>query len=198
MAGNASHLFERLGACRLCAARFAATQSAHEPRPILRLNPDAPILIVSQAPGWRAHVSGVPFDDPSGVRLRDWMGLEAEAFFAPRTLSIAPMGFCFPGHDAQGGDLPPPAICRRTWHAEVLAALPGVRLRLVIGGLAQGYLMGPGRMTDRVAAWRDAPPGLWPLPHPSWRNTPWLRRNPWFEAELLPALRGAVAEALDG
>ena len=193
----AGDTFDRLAACRICAERFAATVSGHAPRPILRLDPAAPILIVSQAPGWRAHRSGIPFDDPSGARLRDWMGLDARRFFARGTLSIAPMGFCFPGHDAAGGDLPPPAICRETWHADILAALTGVRITLVIGGLAQRHMLGAGRMTDRVRGWRKAPRNVWPLPHPSWRNTPWLRRNPWFETELLPALREEVAKVLD-
>lgn len=197
MSPDAPALFARLRTCRLCAERFAATASAHAPRPIVRLHPDAPIVIVSQAPGRQAHLSGIPFDDASGRRLRDWMGMEEAEFFAPRTISIAPMGFCFPGNDAAGGDLPPPAICRETWHAPVMAALPGRRLTLVVGAMAQRVMPGARAMTPTVRAWRDMPAGTYPLPHPSWRNTPWLRRNPWFEAELLPHLRRDVARVLN-
>lgn len=181
-----------LRGCTLCEARFGFT-----PRPIVRLSTRAPILIVSQAPGARAHDSGVPFDDPSGLRLRAWLGMSEAEFFAPDTLSIAPMGFCFPGHDAAGGDRPPPAICRRTWHKAVRDALPGTQLTLVIGAMAQKHMLGAtGRMTDCVAAWRDHAPALFPLPHPSWRNSSWIKRNPWFEADVLPALQDTVREVL--
>ncbi|WP_316013686.1 uracil-DNA glycosylase family protein [Roseobacter sp. HKCCA0434] len=182
-------------ACRLCEGRFAATASGHVPRPIVHLHPRARIGIASQAPGARAHASGIPFRDPSGVRLRDWMGLDEETFFAPGTLAIVPMGFCFPGHDAAGGDLPPPAICRRTWHDRVMSVLPELRLVLVIGGLAQRRMLGTTRMTEAVRDWQGFGKCV-PLPHPSWRNTPWLKRNPWFEAEVLPDLRARVRDAL--
>ncbi len=186
-----------LSGCRHCADRFAATATGHAPRPILHLHPAARIVIASQAPGARAHASGVPFRDPSGARLRDWMGLSEDAFFAPGAVAVVPMGFCFPGQDAEGNDLRPPAICAQMWQDRVLSALSSVRLTLVIGAVAQRQRLGRrGPMTETVRGWRDHAPNTFPLPHPSWRNTPWLRRNPWFEAELLPALRQRVAEVL--
>jgi uracil-DNA glycosylase len=185
-----------IGACRLCAGRFAATASAHAPRPVVRLSAVAPILIASQAPGARAHASGLPFDDPSGDRLRDWLGVDRATFYDRANFTIAPMAFCFPGYDAKGGDLPPPPVCAATWRARVLAAMPGVRLTILVGGYAQRAHLGRGGVTETVAGWREAGPGLMPLPHPSWRNTAWLKRHPWFEAELLPVLRARVGAAL--
>ncbi|PTX57431.1 uracil-DNA glycosylase [Litoreibacter ponti] len=185
-----------LAACTICADRFAATHTAHAPKPLVWFEPSARVLIASQAPGMRAHLGPVPFMDASGVRLRDWLGLDEARFYDRSKLAIVPMGFCFPGYDADGGDLPPPAICARTWRARVLAALPEVKLTLLIGARAQSWHLGPGRMTDRVADWRAHAPDVFPLPHPSWRNTAWLKRNPWFEAELLPALRARVAEVM--
>ena len=183
----------RLAGCRLCAPRFAATATAHAPRPVLQGEPTARILIASQAPGARAHASGVPFDDPSGERLRDWMGLDRPAFYDPSRIAIVPMAFCFPGYDTSGSDLPPPRVCAATWRARMLAALPQVALTLVIGGHAQRWHLGPGmRVTDTVRAWRAHLPGRLALPHPSWRNTAWLKRNPWFEEEVLPWLRAEV------
>ncbi|SIS57026.1 Uracil-DNA glycosylase [Roseivivax lentus] len=184
-------------ACRLCADRFAATRTAHAPRPVTWFAPEARILIAGQAPGARVHASGKPFDDPSGDRLRDWLGLDPETFYDTRRIAIVPMAFCFPGYDAKGADLPPPPICRATWHDRVMQALPGLRLRVVIGGYAHRYHLGTrAGVTDNVAAWRDHAPGTIPLPHPSWRNTGWLKKHPWFEADLLPELRARVAEAL--
>jgi len=186
-------------ACRICAPRFAATETGHAPRPVVWFRPAARMLIASQAPGMRAHLSGRPFDDPSGVRLRDWLGMDEPTFYDRDRVAIVPMAFCFPGHDAAGGDRPPPAICARTWHERVLARLPRVRLTLVVGGHAQRYHLGTrAGVTETVRNWRAHAPGLFPLPHPSWRNTAWLKRNPWFEAEVLPELRGAVREVLDG
>jgi uracil-DNA glycosylase len=189
----------RLAACRLCAARFAGTATAHAPRPVFQLDPRARLLIASQAPGARAHASGLPFDDPSGDRLRAWMGIGRETFYDPARVAIVPMGFCFPGYDAKGGDLPPPRICAETWRARILALLPGIRLTLLVGQYSQRWHLGPaaGRtLTETVRAWREAPEGLMPLPHPSWRNTAWLKRNPWFEAEVLPWLRAEIARLL--
>ncbi|MEC9434596.1 MAG: uracil-DNA glycosylase family protein [Pseudomonadota bacterium] len=190
-----------IAACRICAPRFAATRTAHRPRPVVRLSATARLLIAGQAPGARVHASGLPFDDRSGDRLRDWMGIGRETFYDAARIAILPMGFCFPGYDAKGSDLPPPPVCAATWRARALAAMPQVELTLLVGGHAQVWAMGRGAMgrgatvTGRVAAWRDAPPGAIPLPHPSWRNTGWLKRNPWFEEELLPWLRARV-EAL--
>jgi uracil-DNA glycosylase len=184
--------------CRLCAARFAATRTGHAPAPVVRLSARAPVLIASQAPGARAHASGLPFDDPSGDRLRFWLGVDRATFYDPANFTIAPMAFCFPGYDASGGDLPPPALCAATWRRRVLAAMPGVRLTVLVGGYAQRWHLGTRSVAEAVATWREAGPGVVPLPHPSWRNTAWLKRHPWFEAELVPVLRARVAAALAG
>ncbi|HUF57268.1 MAG TPA: uracil-DNA glycosylase family protein [Thermohalobaculum sp.] len=193
MTDSLAALKSRVARCRLCAKRFAGTATAHAPRPVLRGARSARILIASQAPGVRAHASGLPFDDPSGVRLRDWMGLDAPTFYDAERIAIVPMAFCFPGYDARDSDLPPPAVCAATWRARVLAALPKVELTLMIGGHAQRWHLGPGaRVTDSVRAWRAHLPGRLALPHPSWRNSAWLKRNPWFEEEVLPWLRGEV------
>jgi uracil-DNA glycosylase len=190
---------DRIAACRLCAERFAATATAHAPRPVAWFRPGARILIAGQAPGLRVHQAGRPFADPSGDRLRGWMGLSSTEFYDRDRIAIAPMAFCFPGYDARGSDLPPPPICAATWRAEVMAHIGPMALTLLVGGAAQGWHL-PGRasVTDRVAGWRDHAPAVFPLPHPSWRNTAWLKRNPWFEAELLPVLRARVREVLEG
>ncbi|MBY6202748.1 uracil-DNA glycosylase family protein [Maritalea mobilis] len=193
--------FERLhsdlSACRICAERFAATATAHRPNPVLWFQPGARILIASQAPGMRVHHANTPFWDQSGKRLRDWMGVDEVTFYDRSRVAIVPMAFCFPGYDAKGSDLPPPKVCAETWRARAMAVLEGIELTLLIGGYAQGWHMG-GRLsvTERVAGWRDHAPAVFPLPHPSWRNTAWLKKNPWFEAELLPVLRDRVQEVL--
>ncbi|GAA6174551.1 uracil-DNA glycosylase family protein [Sulfitobacter pacificus] len=185
--------------CDICADRFAATATGHKPNPIVWFAPQARILIAGQAPGIRVHESGKPFDDASGERLRDWLGLDSAAFYDRDRVAILPMGFCFPGYDAKGSDLPPPPICARTWRAEALAMLPDIRLTILIGGYAMKYhLAGFTKVTDAVAGWRDRPKGVFCLPHPSWRNTGWLKKNPWFAADVLPRLRGAVKEVLNG
>ncbi len=188
-----------IASCRLCADRFAATATRHAPRPVVWFAGPARVLIASQAPGLRAHEAGEPFRDPSGVRLRAWLGLSEAAFYDRRRIAIVPMAFCFPGYDAAGADLPPPPVCAATWRDRALAALPHLRLVLAVGGAAQRWhLGGRASVTGTVAAWRDhAAAGIWPLPHPSWRNTAWLKRNPWFEAELVPALRRALREVLE-
>jgi uracil-DNA glycosylase len=189
-----STLAEAVRGCRMCAERFAATRTGHAPRPVPWFSATAPILLCGQAPGAKVHARQRPFDDPSGDRLRSWLGVDREAFYDRRRFSVLPMAFCFPGYDARGADLPPPRICAETWRSRALAAMPGVRLTLLIGGHAQRWHLGEGcgSVTAAVAAWRAAPPGVLPLPHPSWRNTAWLRRNPWFEAELVPELRRRV------
>ena len=181
--------------CRICAPRFAATATAHEPRPMVWFRSAAPILVASQAPGMRVQHSGIPFADRSGDRLRDWMGIDKATFYDCDRLSIVPMAFCFPGYDRSGSDLPPPAVCAATWRARVMAPLRP-RLSLVIGGHAIRWHLGLRDVTATVASWRDHAPSVFPLPHPSWRNTAWLRRNPWFETDLLPDLRAAIAAAL--
>ena len=189
-------------ACRICADRFAATATAHVARPVVWFAPPARLLIAGQAPGARVHISGRPFTDPSGDRLRDWTGLSQAEFYDLSRVAIVPMAFCFPGYDSKGADLPPPPVCARQWRGRVMAALPKVRMVLAVGGAAQRWHLGPGDVTGRVADWRShAARGIWPLPHPSWRNTGWLKRNPWFDANLLPELRIAIRrlmEAPDG
>lgn len=193
MSAALEQLLAEIAACQVCAPHLP-----HPPRPVVQIGEGARILIAGQAPGRRVHVSGVPFDDPSGERLRAWMGIDKETFYDRAKLAVVPMGFCFPGNAADGGDLPPRRECAPLWRARLLAHVPGVRLTLLIGGYAQSWHLATksSAMTQTVRAFRDAPAGIVPLPHPSWRNTGWLKRNPWFEAELLPLLRAKVQEAL--
>lgn len=190
-------LVARIGACRLCAPRFAATATAHAPRPVVWFRPGARILIAGQAPGARVHASGRPFTDPSGDRLRDWLGMDDATFYDRDRVAILPMAFCFPGYDAKGADLPPPPLCAATWRDQVLAGLGEVRLTVLVGGHAQRWhLRTRAGVTETVRGWRDHAPQVFPLPHPSWRNTAWLKTNPWFADELLPHLRQSVVKAL--
>jgi uracil-DNA glycosylase len=189
-------LLDDIANCTLCAARFAATRTAHAPRPVLRAVPGARVLIAGQAPGARVHASGLPFDDPSGDRLRDWMGVTRETFYDTTRIAIVPMAFCFPGYSAKGADLPPPPLCAATWRARVLATLPDIRCTLVVGGYAQKWHLSADNVTDTVVGWRSHAPTLYPLPHPSWRNTAWLKRQPWFETDLVPNLRHHLSEVL--
>ncbi|KNX40945.1 Uracil DNA glycosylase superfamily protein [Roseovarius tolerans] len=192
-----SDLASDIRACRLCAERFAATHTEHEPRPVVWFRPSARMLIAGQAPGMRVHQSGKPFDDPSGDRLREWLGLSANEFYDTSRVAIVPMAFCFPGYDAKGSDLPPPRICGRTWHDRVMQELDKVELTVVVGGYAQKYHLGVKTgVTETVKAWRDHAPRLFALPHPSWRNTAWLKKNPWFEDEVLPELRAQVQKVI--
>lgn len=197
-AGGITALTERILGCQLCAAQFVATATAHVPRPVPWLSAEAPILLAGQAPGLKVHTRGRPFDDPSGERLRAWLGVDRAAFYDRRLFAVLPMAFCFPGYDAKGSDLPPPPVCARTWRAAALAAMPGVRLTLLIGGHAQRWHLGTaaGGVTETVRGWRGFGQEVLPLPHPSWRNSGWLKRNPWFDAELLPELRARVARLL--
>jgi len=185
-----------LSACRICVDRFAATATRHRPRPVTWFRPGARVLIASQAPGMRAHKSERPFTDPSGVRLRDWMNVGEDVFYDQSRIAIVPMAFCFPGYDAKGSDLPPPPVCARTWRERVLRLFPEMAVTLLIGGYSQQWHLGKGKVTDRVMGWRDHAPSVFPLPHPSWRNNAWIARNPWFEAELIPALRARLSEVL--
>ncbi len=177
-------------ACRVCAAHLPLG-----PRPVLRARESARLLIVGQAPGTRVHETGVPWNDPSGDRLRDWLDLDRPAFYDETRIAIVPMGFCYPGRDARGGDRPPRPECAPLWHPPLRAALPAIALTLLVGSYAQRYYLGRHRrasLTETVRAWRDYLPAFLPLPHPSWRNTAWLKKNPWFEAELVPELRRRV------
>lgn len=189
-------LADQISACRLCADRFAATATRHAPRPVPWFSPEARILIVGQAPGMRVHELGLPFADRSGDRLRDWMGIDSDTFYDRGRIAIVPMAFCFPGYDAKGADLPPPPLCAATWRRKVLAEL-SPRLTLLVGGHAQRWHLGVKTgVSAVVAGWRAHAPDCFPLPHPSWRNTGWLKRNPWFEAELLPELRARIKDEI--
>ncbi|PLS22543.1 uracil-DNA glycosylase family protein [Neptunicoccus cionae] len=183
-------------ACRLCAERFAVTKTAHRPRPVVWLSQTARIMVVGQAPGARVHASGRPFTDASGDRLRQWMGVDSATFYDQDKVAIFPMAFCFPGYDAKGSDLPPPKICADHWRADTLALMPQVRLTLLVGGYAQKWHLGAKSMSETVANWQKYDPYIIPLPHPSWRNTSWLKKNPWFETDLIPHLRHRVTELL--
>lgn len=185
-----------IAACRICAARFAATATAHVPRPVVWFGTEARVLVAGQAPGARVHASGRPFDDASGRRLRDWMGVSEAEFWDVSRVAVVPMAFCFPGYDSKGSDLPPPTVCAATWRARVLGALGPVGVTVLVGGAAIRWHLGQTNVTEAVMGWRAHAPRVFPLPHPSWRNTGWLKRNPWFEAEVVPALRAAVGEAL--
>jgi uracil-DNA glycosylase len=207
MSESLSELHACMRSCRICRdePQFGAALP-HEPNPVCVPSATARICICGQAPGTRVHASGRPFTDPSGVRLRDWMGIGEDVFYDPGRVSIVPMGFCFPGHDKHGGDLPPRRECRATWHDRVFAAMPQLELIVVVGRYAQDYHMGGEArptLTETVRNWhavhdnpREGRPRILPLPHPSWRNNAWLKKNPWFEAELLPVLRSEVARLI--
>lgn len=189
-------LLADIRACRICEAHLP-----HGPRPVLQASAASRLLIISQAPGRKVHRSGIPFDDVSGERLREWMGVDRASFYDARRVAIVPMAFCFPG-SAKGGDLPPRPECAPTWHPRLLPLLGQVQLTLAIGQYAQNGLLGlprGTRLTDTVRNWRQhLDRGVLPLPHPSPRNRPWVMHNPWFESELLPVLRQRVAAALQG
>ena len=187
-------LLDEIAACRACAGELP-----HEPRPVVFVRPQVRLLICGQAPGRRVHESGLPFTDASGDRLRQWMGIDAATFYGRPEIGVAAMAFCFPGTNPKGGDYPPPPRCAQLWRPKLLAQLPGVELTLLVGGYAQDWALGgktKGNMTETVRAWREYAPACLPLPHPSWRNTAWLKRNPWFEAEVTPYLRQRVQEML--
>ncbi len=188
---------QELKNCRLCAEKFAATATKHAPRPVLWFEPEAKVLIAGQAPGARVHESGRPFTDPSGDRLRAWLGLDKTAFYDKSRIAIVPMGFCFPGYNAKGADLPPPPLCAKTWRARVMDRLPNIQLKILVGSYAIRWHLGSKTsLTETVKNWRAHGPQVFPLPHPSWRNSAWLKRNPFFEAELLPELRAKLHEVL--
>ena len=187
-----SSLLTEVRACTLCRDHLPLG-----PRPVLQLHPKARILIAGQAPGRKVHDSGVPFDDASGKRLREWLGVSAQVFYNPRQIAILPMGFCFPG-TAKSGDLPPRPECAPAWRTPLLAHLRALEITIVLGHYAQAYAFGEASssLTELVQGWRTHWPKRVPLPHPSPRNNFWLRRNPWFEDELLPPLRRRIAEIL--
>lgn len=185
-------LATEIAACRVCAAHI-------EPRPVASFSPTARLVIIGQAPGTAVHASGVPWDDPSGDRLREWTGLDAATMYDPAKVALVPMGFCYPGK-ASGGDKPPRRECAPLWHPRIMDLLPAGRLTLLVGSYAQGRYLPDTRdlsMTERVRRFAEfLPSGFFPLPHPSWRVVGWSRKNPWFESEVVPELRRAVARNL--
>ena len=167
------------------------------PRPVLQASPTATLLIASQAPGAKVHASGIPFRDASGDRLREWTGLSLDEFYDAEKVAIVPMGLCYPGRGKNGGDAPPRPECAALWRERLLEGMPALRLTLLVGTYAQANVLGPGTMSDRVRDFERYLPRFFPLPHPSWRSRIWADRNPWFAADVLPALRTAVRSALD-
>ena len=198
VAGIAESAFDRLmaevRACTVCAAHLPLGA-----RPVLRGFAGARLLIISQAPGTKVHETGLSFNDRSGDRLRQWLGIDRATFYDERRVAILPMGMCYPGRYAQGGDLPPRPECAPLWHARLLAAWPAIELTLLVGSYAIDYYVRDGKrgsMTELVRDWRAHLPKYLPLPHPSWRTTAWEARNPWFISEVLPELRRRVAALL--
>lgn len=192
-------LQSEISACEICADRFAETATAHKPRPVAWFGGGAKILIAGQAPGLRVHQSGKPFSDPSGDRLRNWLGIAEDIFYDRKRVAILPMAFCFPGYDEKGSDLPPPSVCAATWRKRVMALYPVVPLTVLVGGYAHKWHLSAARnVTETVKAWRENSAAVFPLPHPSWRNSGWINKNPWFEELLVPELRKRVKEVLDG
>ena len=190
---KAADLARRIAGCRVCAVHLP-----HGVRPVTSFSRSARLLIIGQAPGSKVHLSGIPWDDRSGDRLREWTGLDRETMYDPARVALVPMGFCYPGK-ASGGDKPPRRECAPLWHDEVLAILPKDRLTLLVGSYAQSYYLPATRtlsMTERVRSIRDFLPDIVSLPHPAWRSTLWMRQNPWFEAEVLPILREKIAAVL--
>jgi len=205
MSTELERLTARIRACRICVETPKGKPLPHEPHPVVRLSAKARVLIAGQAPGTKVHASGAPFTDASGDRLRDWLGVTAQEFYDTDKFAIVPMGFCFPGQDAKGGDLPPRCECAPAWRSEIMATMPQIDLVLAIGLYAQRWHMGAARqrsLTETVAGWRTAwddgaARKVLPLPHPSWRNTSWMKRHPWFEMELLPFLKTEIRRRLD-
>jgi uracil-DNA glycosylase len=194
MADRLDVLLKEIRACTICAEYLP-----HGVRPVLRASPTARLAIVSQAPGMLVHKTGLSFNDPSGDRLRAWLAMDRETFYDESRVAIIGMAFCFPGYDANGGDKPPRKECAPKWQAPLFAALPKFKLTLLVGSYAQNWHLGDrakANMTETVAAWREYTPRYIPLPHPSWRNNGWLKKNPWFERELLPYLRKRVRAVL--
>lgn len=182
-----ARLLSDIRSCRLCADHLPLG-----PRPVLRASTTARVMIVGQAPGTRVHATGIPWNDRSGDRLRQWLAIDKGVFYDESRIAIAPMGLCYPGAGRNGGDAPPRPECAPLWHDRLRALLPNVELTILAGGYGQARYLGDRRgatMTETVARWRDHLPAFFPTPHPSWRNTGWLKRNPWFEAEAVPALR---------
>ncbi len=192
-------LLKDIRACRRCVETPMGLPLPHEPRPVVQVAASARIGIFGQAPGTRVHASGRPFTDPSGDRLRDWLGIGDEIFYDEKRVAIIPMGFCFPGLDSKGGDLPPRKECAPLWRQQLLSALPNLRTAILVGQYAQKWHLGKGAkktLTETVGAWAEYAPDFFPTPHPSWRNSGWLKKNPWFASELLPVLKQRIQAVL--
>jgi uracil-DNA glycosylase len=204
LTADLDRLTAKIRACRICRDHPLGRPLPHEPRPVLVPSSTARILIAGQAPGTKVHATGIAFNDASGDRLRDWLGVTRDEFYDPECFAIAPMGFCFPGQDAKGSDLPPRRECAPAWRASLMALMPQSDLVLTIGLYAQAWHIGPLRnssLTETVKNWQQvyaatAAPKVVALPHPSWRNTGWLKRNPWFETDLLPFLKTEILSRL--
>ncbi len=177
--------------CRICAAVLPLG-----PRPVFRVSLTARLLIVGQAPGTKVHATGIPWNDPSGDRLRHWLAIDRAVFYDETRVAIVPMGLCYPGRLRNGGDAPPRPECAPLWRERLVRLMPDIRLTLLVGSYAQAHALGPGAMTERVRAFRDHLPKFFPLPHPSWRTTGWERKHPWFQSEALPTLRRTVQHVL--
>lgn len=204
MSRELESLLSEIRVCRHCIDAPDTKPLPHEPRPVFQISSTARICIAGQAPGTRVHASGVPFTDPSGDRLRVWMGVSEDEFYDESRVAIIPMGFCFPGLDEKGSDLPPRKECPRLWRKQLFACLPQIDLMLLVGGYAQSWHLGSARgrtLTETVRSWdagslKTDHPAFIPMPHPSWRNNAWLKKNPWFEERILPSLAKAVRERL--
>lgn len=187
-------LLSKIQACKLCASMFP-----HEPRPVIRGLPSAQLLIIGQAPGTRVQETGLSFNDASGDRLRQWLNIDRHTFYDETKIAIMPMGLCFPGQNTQGADLPPSPLCAQQWHHRFLSFLPHLKLTLLVGRYAQRYYLKQYKelsSTDLIRSWKELPSSFFPLPHPSWRNNSWLKKNPWFIQDLLPVLQQRIQECL--
>jgi uracil-DNA glycosylase len=187
-----ARLATEIRACRVCAPHLPLG-----PRPVFRASSTARLLIAGQAPGTKVHETGIPWNDPSGERLRAWLGMDRDIFYDESRIAIVPMGLCYPGRLPNGGDAPPRRECAPLWRDRLLAHMPDLRLTLLVGTHAQTHALGPGKMTERVMSFRDHLPAIFLLPHPSWRSRHWAAKNPWFDADVLPALRDAVQRAFE-
>lgn len=191
MTDSLNRLLKEVRACHIC------RDLPLGPKPILQVGSSkVRLLITGQAPGTRAHETGITFNDPSGDRLREWMGINRSLFYNDQLISIIPMGFCYPGSYERGGDLPPRKECAPQWRAKLLKLLPDIELTLLVGSYAQNYILGKGSLTERVKNFRDYLPNFLPLPHPSWRTRIWAKKNPFFETEVLPELKKRVCDIL--
>lgn len=194
MSAKIRSLLAEVRSCRICAEHLPLG-----PRPVVVPKLRARVLIIGQAPGTRVHETGIPWNDRSGDRLRDWMGVDRDTFYDSPAIAVMPMGFCYPGRFPRGGDRPPRAECAPAWHERVRAVMPGIELTLLVGSYAQAYYLQdpkPETMTETVRDWQVFLPRFLPTPHPSWRTTGWLKRNPWFEKDLIPDLRRRVRRIL--